>query len=162
MTFLSTKPTTQTTQTTQTTTAAAKATSRTSLAGRIASGLRTRAATVIGAIALAATGTLTGAAGTAHADGHGVGWYGVWASGVNLRTGGEACQLRPGTVNCFRIVNQVSAPEAVYVYCQTYGIESVGGNPYWLWVMPTHGERGYMSSYYIDNASNWIDGVPEC
>ncbi|KOX20702.1 hypothetical protein ADL06_27075 [Streptomyces sp. NRRL F-6491] len=123
--------------------------------------MRTRVTTAVAATALAA-GTLTGAAGTAHADGRGVGWYGVWASNVNLRTGGEECQLRPGTVNCFRVVNQVSAPAAVYVYCQTYGVESVGGNPYWLWVMPTHGERGYMSSYYIDNASNWIDGVPEC
>ncbi|TKT06797.1 hypothetical protein E4U92_26045 [Streptomyces galbus] len=124
--------------------------------------MRSRAATVVGATALAVTGTLAGTAGTAHADGHGKGWYAVWGTNVNLRTGGEECQLRPGTVNCFRVVNQVSAPEAVYVYCQSYGIESVGGNPYWLWVMPTHGERGYMSSYYIDNVTNWIDGVPEC
>ncbi|MFI6038534.1 hypothetical protein ACIBBD_31260 [Streptomyces sp. NPDC051315] len=129
---------------------------------RPAAWLRTRLAATVGATVLATAGTVVGTAGTAHADGHGVGWYGVWATGVNIRAGGEFCHLYPSTWECDRIVNQVSAPEAVYVYCQEYGGQSVGGNPYWLWVAPTHGERGWMASYYIDNVTNWIDGVPDC
>jgi hypothetical protein len=35
------------------------------------------------------------------------------------------------------------------------------GNPSWLWVAPTYGERGWMAGY-IDNVTNWIDDVPDC
>lgn len=114
-----------------------------------------------GAAALAA-GLLAGASGTAHADGRGPNWYGVWASSVNVRTGGEQCHLWPSTSTCPIVKETVSAPRTVYVHCQTEGSQTVGGNPYWVWVQTTNGSYGFMASYYIQNQTNWIDGVPQC
>ncbi|MEU6314800.1 hypothetical protein [Streptomyces sp. NPDC047014] len=115
------------------------------------------------ATTLAATALVLGTAGSAHATGHGEGYYGVWASGVNVRAGGgEQCSLYPSAANCPSIQTTVSNPAQVWVYCQQGGAQVVGGNPYWLWVRTASGHRGYMASYYIDNASNWIDGVPTC
>ncbi|WAU83412.1 hypothetical protein O1Q96_29220 [Streptomyces sp. Qhu-G9] len=120
-----------------------------------------RVAAGFGAVGLAAV-ALLGASGPAHADGHGPGNYGVWASGVNVRDGGEWCQLYPSPTECTRIVATVSAPSQVYVYCQQAGGQTVGGNPYWVWVIAPNGVRGWMAGYYIKNNSNWIDGVPDC
>lgn len=123
--------------------------------------LRKRLAATAGTVAMTAA-ALVGAPGTAHADGHGAGHYGVWATNVNVRNGGEWCQLYPSATECDRIVDHVSAPSLVYVYCQQEGGQVVGGNPYWVWVMTPNGTRGWMAGYYIDNNSNWIDGVPDC
>jgi len=132
----------------------------TSARGRTTALLR-RLATVAGTAVLTAAALLV-APGTAQADGHGIDHYGVWATGVNVRDGGEFCQLYPGPFYCDRIVATVSAPKVVWVYCQQEGGLTVGGNPYWVWVMTENGTRGWMASYYIKNQSNWIDGVPNC
>ncbi|MEU6306457.1 hypothetical protein PGH47_23145 [Streptomyces sp. HUAS 31] len=121
------------------------------------------AAATMGSTVIAATGLVFGTAGSAHATGHGPGNYGVWASGVNVRAGGgEQCYLYPSAANCPDIQTTVSNPTQVWVYCQQEGAQSVGGNPYWVWVLTPSGHRGYMASYYIDNVTNSIDGLERC
>ncbi|MDX2548887.1 hypothetical protein ACOT81_00180 [Streptomyces sp. WI04-05B] len=123
-----------------------------------------KAAAVAMASTVAATaGLVVGAAGAAHATGHGEGFYGVWGSGINVRAGGgEQCYLYPSASNCPDVQTTVGSPAQVYVYCQQEGAQVVGGNPYWVWVLTASGHRGYMASYYIVNTTNWIDGVPAC
>ncbi|WP_210593499.1 hypothetical protein [Streptomyces sp. GESEQ-35] len=116
----------------------------------------------IGLLAAAGALALVGAtAPTAAADGHGQGYYGVWASNVNVReVYPDACWDHPSTTNCPSVLGQVSAPTEVFVRCQFPG-QTIGGNPYWVVVeVPGWTHYGVMPSYYIDNASNWIDGVP--
>jgi hypothetical protein len=106
--------------------------------------------------------TIATTATPAHASGYGQGWYGVWATNVNVREGGDpTCDNYPSTTNCPNIRTTVSAPEQVWVYCQKAG-QTIGGNPYWLIVVNANGVPGWMASYYTDNATNWIDGVPGC
>ncbi|GHJ44005.1 hypothetical protein Cs7R123_13470 [Catellatospora sp. TT07R-123] len=116
------------------------------------------------ALAVAAVGMVaatTLAATPAHASGYGVGWYGIWASSVNVRNnGGDACYNYPGPANCPTVLTTVSAPQQVYVYCQKAG-ETIGGNPYWVYAY-ANGMYGWLAGYYTDNATNWIDGVPTC
>ncbi|MGW0846772.1 hypothetical protein ACWD26_43000 [Streptomyces sp. NPDC002787] len=126
--------------------------------GRIA-----RNTAAAGAMVLAVAGVGLSTAGTAHADGHGEGYYGVWAANVNVRSiTSEQCYLWPSASNCPSVVDRVSSPESVWVYCQTEGSQTVGGNPYWVNVRTARGQSGYMASYYISNVTNWIDGVPQC
>ncbi|MER7561488.1 hypothetical protein ACGFWE_04840 [Streptomyces sp. NPDC048523] len=121
------------------------------------------AAAATASTVIAAAGLVFGTAGAAHATGHGEGYYGVWASGVNVRAGGgEQCYLYPSATNCPDVQTTVSSPARVWVYCQQEGAQSVGDNPYWVWVLTASGHRGYMASYYTDNATNWIDGVERC
>ena len=115
-------------------------------------GVVTAAATLAATVLVAAP---------AQASGYGVGWYGVWAYGVNVRADqSEQCYDFPGPLRCPRIVTTVSAPQQVYLTCQKAG-ETVGGNPYWVFMnMP--GFTGWMASYYTNNATDWIDGLPVC
>ncbi|MCT9081533.1 hypothetical protein [Streptomyces fulvoviolaceus] len=137
---------------------------RKAASGRSAGRRRTaRTAAAAGAVVIAAAGAGLSTAGVAHADGHGVGSYGVWGTNVNVRwNNSEWCSLYPSTANCPTVRDRVSHPESVWVYCQQEGGQTVGGNPYWVWVLTPRGERGYMASYYISNVTNWIDGVPLC
>ncbi|GIG55923.1 hypothetical protein Lfu02_02950 [Longispora fulva] len=121
-----------------------------------------RAGVVAVAALVATTGAVAG--GTpAFASGHGEGWYQVWGTNIAVRADtGEQCDLRPGPWNCPTVVTRVSAPQNVYVRCQNSTGQVVGGNPYWVWVNTYDGEFGWMASYYLTNASNRIDGVPDC
>ncbi|MFE0477936.1 hypothetical protein ACFW2V_40720 [Streptomyces sp. NPDC058947] len=115
----------------------------------------TAALAAAGALALVVT-----TAQSAAADGHGRGWYGVWANGVNVRSIDGDCIHAPSTTNCPSIIGQLNSWDEVMVYCQVPG-QSVGGNPYWLMVQPRGwSQYGIMSSYYVENTTNWIDGVP--
>ncbi|MET7708356.1 hypothetical protein [Micromonospora sp. NPDC005413] len=115
-------------------------------------GVATAAAT-LAATALVAT--------PAQAAGHGEGWYGVWASNVNVRQdSSEQCYDAPAPWACPNILTKVSAPQQVYIVCQKAG-ETVGGNPYWVMVR-ANGVQGWMASYYTNNATNWIDGLDIC
>ncbi|MEV6416580.1 hypothetical protein [Kribbella sp. NPDC051718] len=111
---------------------------------------------------LAGTTFVTVGASTASAAGHGAGFYGVWGDGVAVRTGGEQCSLYPGPFNCSNIVDYVNNWSVVRIFCQVSTGTVVGGNPYWVWVETPNNIRGYMSSYYIENATNSIDGLEEC
>ncbi|MER7639224.1 MULTISPECIES: hypothetical protein [unclassified Streptomyces] len=118
---------------------------------------------ITAALATVAAGIL--GAPAAHADGHGVGVYGVWANSVNVRDnapGTTGCGVYPSVANCPSVQTKVNAGETVTVICQQPG-QTVGGNPYWVLVSTTNGNHmGYMASYYIKNTTNWIDGVGRC
>ncbi|MBW8737379.1 MAG: hypothetical protein JF621_09710 [Streptomyces turgidiscabies] len=115
----------------------------------------TAALAAAGALALVVT-----ASQSAAAEGHGRGWYGVWADGVNVRDVTEGnCFESPSTSNC-PVMGQINSWDEVLVYCQIPG-QSVGGNPYWVMVSPRGWDKyGIISSYYLENSTNWIDGVP--
>ncbi|MEK8106400.1 hypothetical protein NKG94_16475 [Micromonospora sp. M12] len=86
-------------------------------------------------------------------------------TGVGLqreRPPGEqrAVLRRPAPWACPNILTKVSAPQHVYILCQKAG-ETVGGNPYWVYVR-VNGVQGWMASYYTNNATNWIDGLGIC
>ncbi|MFE4212843.1 hypothetical protein [Streptomyces sp. NPDC056844] len=101
---------------------------------------------------------------TAHADGHGVGGYGVWANSVNVRDnapGSTGCGIRPSVAACPSVQTQVNAGDVVTVICQQPG-QTVGGNPYWVLVSAPDRHMGFMASYYLTNRTNWIDGVGLC
>jgi hypothetical protein len=113
------------------------------------------------AVSAAALGLGVAMAPAAHADGHGPGWYNTWASGVNIRANSSAtCNAYPSPANCPTVRTTVSPADPVYIYCQEVG-QTVGGNPYWVYVW-SKGYDGWMASYYIDVVTNWIDGVPYC
>ncbi len=120
--------------------------------------MRKKTAVFAAAAALALVFTT---AESASADGHGRGYYGVWADGVNIRDVNEGnCFNAPSTANCPTVIGQINSWDDVFIYCQIPG-QSVGGNPYWVMVQPRGWSKyGVMSSYYIENNSNWIDGVP--
>ena len=80
----------------------------------------------------------------AAATGHGPGWYGVWGNNVAVRVGWENCYNHPGPVTCDRVVARVSSADSVNVLCQEANRTTVGGNPYWVWVIAPNGERGYI------------------
>ncbi|HWD79712.1 MAG TPA: hypothetical protein VG497_12545 [Kribbella sp.] len=123
----------------------------------------TRRVTAAAAGLLIAGTTLVTGATQASASGNGVGWYGVWADNVAVRAdSSEECDLYPGPGNCPNVVDRVNSSSIVYVYCQNSTGTNVGGNPYWVWVQTLNGNYGWMASYYIENASNRIDGVPDC
>ncbi|MEU0094289.1 hypothetical protein [Kribbella sp. NPDC006257] len=118
----------------------------------------------------AATGLLiagitfvTAGAPQAAAAGHGAGFYGVWADNVSVRAdSSEECDLYPGPGNCPRVIDHVNSWSVVKVFCQNGTGTVVGGNPYWLWVSTPNGIYGWMASYYVENATNRIDGLEDC
>ena len=121
-------------------------------------------------VAAAATGLLvagttfvTVGAPEAAATGHGEGFYGVWADNVAVRAdSSEHCDLYPGPTSCPYVNDRVHSWSVVYVYCQNGTGTPVGGNPYWVWVSTPNGQLGWMASYYIENATNRIDGLDDC
>lgn len=126
------------------------------------SALSRRVVTAVAGALLCVAAPLVSGASAAHATGHGQGWYGIWGNNVNVRERVSAdCFLYPSVGNCPDIVGQVNSWNNAYVWCQQLG-QSVGGNPYWVWVSADNGLDGWMSSYYIENSSNKIDGVPQC
>jgi hypothetical protein len=111
---------------------------------------------------VAGTTFVTVGAPEAAAAGHGVGFYGVWGDNVSVRTGGEWCYLYPGPDSCTSVVDHVNSWSVVKIFCQNDTGTVVGGNPYWVWVETPNNIRGWMASYYIENASNSIDGLERC
>jgi hypothetical protein len=114
-------------------------------------------------VAGASLGLMGGSVAVANASGHGPGWYGVTANGVAVRQEtGEECSLYPGPTTCPNVLYRVNAGQQVNVVCQNGTGAVVGGNPYWVWVNAAGQRAGWMASYYTNNASNRIDGVPDC
>jgi hypothetical protein len=112
---------------------------------------------------VAGTTFVTVGAPTAAATGHGEGFYGVWADNVSVRAdSSEQCDLYPGPSNCPDVIDHVNSWSVVYIYCQNSTGTNIGGNPYWVWVSTPNGIRGWMASYYIENATNRIDGLADC
>ncbi len=86
----------------------------------------------------------------------------VYASSVNVRTGGSACKSSPSIGNCSTIVTTVG-PATVRALCQRAGQTiSDGGysSNYWTWVALSAGS-GFISNVYITGAAH-LAGVPDC
>lgn len=96
-------------------------------------------------------------------SGHGPGWYYLYdaVGGVKVRQGAMPCYDEPGQGTCISAVDAVHQGEAVWVRCQRAG-QTIGGNPYWVYIHTPNGISGYFASRHIDNYTNWIDGVPYC
>ncbi|WP_248502675.1 hypothetical protein [Streptomyces sp. D2-8] len=78
---------------------------------------------------------------------------------ISRATSASVQRRKPPWERAEGVTRPVSWDE-VLVYCQIPG-QSVGGNPYWVMVQPRGWDKyGIMSSYYIENNTNWIDGVP--
>lgn len=127
------------------------------------SALSRRALTAVAGALLGVAAPLVSGASAAHATGHGVGWYGIWGNNVTVRDGGYACHTYPAVGTCTSIKGYVNSWHNAFVWCQKAG-QTVGGNPYWVYVTTDTNPQfgGFMASYYIENSSNWIDGVPPC
>ncbi|MGW1544688.1 SH3 domain-containing protein [Streptomyces sp. NPDC002309] len=89
----------------------------------------------------------------------------TWATDVNVRedpSPGYRCPEFPSPGNCPQVAGRAQPGDRLEVLCQTRG-ETVGGNPYWVFVdNRTRGFDGWMASYYISHPDNWLPGVPQC
>jgi hypothetical protein len=122
-----------------------------------------RAAAAAAGLVVAGTSFVTVGAPTASAAGHGEGFYGVWADNVAVRANSnDECNLYPSPTQCAHVIDHVNSWSVVQVFCQNPNGYKVGGNPYWLWVSTPNGEWGWMASYYVENATNKIDGLDIC
>lgn len=89
------------------------------------------------------------------------GSYTVRESGVALRGGPAACGTRPGTGSCPDVLFGLRPGQKVYPICQRRG-QRVGSNPYWVYVDGPRGNRGWVSSWYLDWPANRLPGIPDC
>ena len=79
---------------------------------------------------------------------------------VIVRTGGGvACVNYPSTTNCPTFVQYVQGGNSVTVFCQTRG-QTVGTNPWWVYLRTAQGRYGFMASWWIDYPYNVLPGVP--
>lgn len=91
----------------------------------------------------------------------------TWATDVNARVDvdgstGFRCPEHPSPATCPKVTGRSQPGDRLEVLCQTRG-ETVGGNPYWVYVQnTTRGFHGWTASYYIAHPDNWLPGVHQC
>ncbi|WP_149180017.1 hypothetical protein [Streptomyces sp. TRM49041] len=91
----------------------------------------------------------------------------TWATDVNARvdvagSGSFRCPEFPSPANCPKVTGRSQPGDRLEVTCQTKG-QTVGGNPYWVYVdNPNRGFHGWTASYYISHPDNRLPGVPQC
>lgn len=88
----------------------------------------------------------------------------TWATNVNVRHNDASlttCGMSPSTTNCPNIRGQVSQGTSFEVWCQMVGSQTVGGNPYWVYII-TPNFDGWMASYYIDYPDNVLPDTRSC
>ncbi|GAA4933107.1 hypothetical protein ACFPM3_04295 [Streptomyces coeruleoprunus] len=123
------------------------------------------AAAATAALAATAVATPAQAAATTRPAANRV--FSTWATNVNARVDvdgshGFRCPEFPSPGNCPKVTGQSQPGDRLEVTCQTKG-QTVGGNPYWVYVDNLNrGFHGWMASYYIDHPDNWLPGVPQC
>ncbi|MFG2463285.1 hypothetical protein ACGFWE_40400 [Streptomyces sp. NPDC048523] len=88
----------------------------------------------------------------------------TWATNVNVRHNNSnfaACNNSPSVANCPNVRGQVNPGDSFEAWCQKVGSQTVGGNPYWVYVIrPTF--EGWMASYYVDYPDNVLPDTPFC
>ncbi|MFI8215859.1 hypothetical protein [Streptomyces sp. NPDC085932] len=90
--------------------------------------------------------------------------FGTWATNVNVRHNDASlttCGMSPSTTNCPNIRGQVNRGDSFEVWCQKIGSQTVGGNPYWVYII-TPNFDGWMASYYIDYPDNVLPDTRFC
>ncbi|MGN9821413.1 hypothetical protein ACTMUQ_39575 [Streptomyces sp. SD11] len=88
----------------------------------------------------------------------------TWATNVNVRHNNSnfaACNNSPSAANCPNVRGQVNPGVSFEAWCQKIGSQTVGGNPYWVYVILPNFE-GWMASYYVDYADNVLPDTPFC
>ncbi|WP_327722823.1 hypothetical protein OG381_48655 (plasmid) [Streptomyces sp. NBC_00490] len=88
----------------------------------------------------------------------------TWATNVNVRHNNASlttCGMSPSTTNCPNIRGQVNPGDSFEVWCQMVGSQTVGGNPYWVYII-TPNFDGWMASYYIDYPDNVLPDTRSC
>lgn len=127
--------------------------------------IRTTLAGMAAATALVATAGAASAA-VPHAGNQALGpaaTFTVWATDVNVRDNPGnpgLCDGFPSTANCPAVAGKLQPGQPFEAICQNDG-QTISGNPWWVYIQ--RGDtRGYIASYYVDNASNQLPGVPVC
>ncbi|MEU9055569.1 hypothetical protein AB0D37_35070 [Streptomyces sp. NPDC048384] len=90
--------------------------------------------------------------------------FSTWATNVNVRHNNASlttCGMSPSTANCPNIRGQVNPGASFEVWCQKIGSQTVGGNPYWVYII-TPNFDGWMASYYIDYPDNVLPDTRSC
>ncbi|WP_331737289.1 hypothetical protein [Streptomyces sp. NBC_00019] len=90
--------------------------------------------------------------------------FSTWATNVNVRHNNASlttCGMSPSTTNCPDIRAQVNPGDSFEVWCQMVGSQTVGGNPYWVYII-TPSFDGWMASYYIDYPDNVLPDTRFC
>jgi hypothetical protein len=120
--------------------------------------LRRRLLVMLALLATAAGIALLGA-GTANASAT----YKVRAGfvGLAIRQNNGSCVQHPSTANCPPTGTKVSSGAVLTVFCQKQG-QTVGSNPYWLYLETRSGVFGWLPSWYIDYPANRLPNVPNC
>jgi hypothetical protein len=90
----------------------------------------------------------------------------VWQNDIPLRYGNEPyCSAAPSSWNCTQTRRYIRRNETVWVWCQKWGGQSVGGNPYWLYVSWNNTDddwSGWIPSYPLNYPQRWVDHIPYC
>ncbi|MEU5161904.1 hypothetical protein AB0G74_20195 [Streptomyces sp. NPDC020875] len=88
----------------------------------------------------------------------------TWATNVNVRHNNAdyaRCNNSPSVANCPNVRGRVSPGQPFEAYCQKRGSQTVGGNPYWVYVIrPSF--SGWMASYYVDYPDHVLPDTPWC
>ena len=115
-------------------------------------------ALVMGTPALALAATAAPAVGAA---GHAPTVH-IWASGVNVRRGGNACNNNPSTVKCPDIVTHVGVGSYPAVCQQSGETIHYGGyaSTWWTWIR-TRGTAGFVSNVFLTGPAH-MPNVPNC
>ncbi|GGK31097.1 hypothetical protein GCM10011583_73690 [Streptomyces camponoticapitis] len=88
----------------------------------------------------------------------------TWATNVNVRHNNSnfaTCNNSPSAANCPNVRGQVNPGVSFEAWCQKIGSQTVGGNPYWVYVILPSFE-GWMASYYVDYPDNVLPDTPFC
>lgn len=88
----------------------------------------------------------------------------TWATNVNVRHNNgnfATCNNSPSVANCPNVRGQVNPGDSFEAWCQKLGSQTVGGNPYWVYVIRPAFE-GWMASYYVDYRDNVLPDTPFC
>ncbi|WP_190038235.1 hypothetical protein [Streptomyces fructofermentans] len=117
-----------------------------------------------GAVGTVAPGSLPAVAGKGEGDVTIQRAFTTWATNVNVRHNNASvttCGMSPSTANCPNIRGQVNPGTSFEVWCQRTGSQTVGGNPYWVYII-TPNFDGWMASYYIDYPDNVLPDTRFC
>ncbi|TXS35535.1 hypothetical protein EAO75_44085 [Streptomyces sp. uw30] len=90
--------------------------------------------------------------------------FSTWATNVNVRHNNSnltTCGMSPSTANCPNIRGQVNPGVSFEVWCQKIGSQTVGGNPYWVYIILPNFE-GWMASYYVDYPDDVLPETRSC
>ncbi|WP_130584703.1 hypothetical protein [Streptomyces sp. SID5473] len=88
----------------------------------------------------------------------------TWATNVNVRHNNAdyaRCNNSPSVANCPNVRGKVNPGQSFEAWCQKRGSQTVGGNPYWVYIIRPD-FSGWMASYYVDYPDHVLPDTPFC